>query len=419
LLVLKELTDNGLDAGAKVSVGKLPKGGYFVEDNGPGIEPDDVARLFSIRRPMVSTKLLRLPQRGALGNGLRVVAGAVLASAGSLTVITRDRHIVLRPERDGSTTMVSDKPVKHPVGTRVEIVLGRALPCDEDALYCARIACHLARTGSTYSGKSSPHWFDVPAFHELLDASGDRPVRELIAQLDGGGDGEKVAAQARLGRATCGNLDQKQVAKLLQAAQENTEPVNPKQLGSVGPGAFPHLAYAVVRGNAWLDTVVIPFVVEAWVKLDDDTSINVCVNRTPVTGDIYASRDKRKVDVFGCGLHHTIARAAKDTQFDIWLNITVPYMPITSDGKAPDLMPFLNAIQKRDRQGGPRCSRSEARAGLALAEAPPWPPERGGRGRLSRESGGVLQADPANLLIDGLQGRVAWLVLPARVLRLA
>ena len=68
-LVMKELTDNGLDAGAKtVSVDKLAKGGgYFVEDDGPGLDgtPQDIARLFSINRPMVSSKLLRLPTRGA------------------------------------------------------------------------------------------------------------------------------------------------------------------------------------------------------------------------------------------------------------------------------------------------------------------------------------------------------------------
>ena len=70
-LVLKELADNGLDPGAGVEVGELPGGGYFVDDSGPGIDgtPVEIAALFSIRRPMVSTKLLRLPQRGALGNG--------------------------------------------------------------------------------------------------------------------------------------------------------------------------------------------------------------------------------------------------------------------------------------------------------------------------------------------------------------
>ena len=78
-LVLKELADNGLDAGTQVRVGEIV-GGYFIEDDGPGIDPDDVARLFSIARPLATTKMLRLPTRGALGNGLRVAAGAVLAS---------------------------------------------------------------------------------------------------------------------------------------------------------------------------------------------------------------------------------------------------------------------------------------------------------------------------------------------------
>src|SRR5262249_4528626 len=76
-LALKELADNGLDLGATIELGESPGGGYFVADNGPGIDgpPEEIARLFSIARPLVSTKLLQLPMRGALGNGLRVVAG--------------------------------------------------------------------------------------------------------------------------------------------------------------------------------------------------------------------------------------------------------------------------------------------------------------------------------------------------------
>lgn len=69
-----------------------------------------------------------------------------------------------------------------------------------------------------------------------------------------------------------------------------------------------------------------------------------CVNRTPVTGDIHAARDKREIDLFGCGLANTVAEAPKEKNFNIRLNITTPYMPITSDGKEPDLQPFLNAI---------------------------------------------------------------------------
>src|SRR5271156_1870819 len=80
-------------------------GGFFVEDDGPGISgtPEEIARLFSFRRPLVSSKVKRLPTRGALGNGLRVVAGAVFASGGSLRVITNGHSLNLVPQESGET----------------------------------------------------------------------------------------------------------------------------------------------------------------------------------------------------------------------------------------------------------------------------------------------------------------------------
>ena len=68
------------------------------------------------------------------------------------------------------------------------------------------------------------------------------------------------------------------------------------------------------------------------------------MNRTPITGEVYATRDGREINVFGCGLANTIAQAPKDVHFDIRLNITIPFMPITSDGKAPDLEWFVEEI---------------------------------------------------------------------------
>ena len=135
-LVMKEIADNALDAGAWMTWGFVldSEDLHFIDDNGPGLDgtPEEIADLFSIRRPMRSSKLLRLPQRGALGNGLRVVAGAVLASEGSLAVITRNKRIELCPKGDGSTAVVSVTAIERPVGTRIEIGLGPALPREDD-----------------------------------------------------------------------------------------------------------------------------------------------------------------------------------------------------------------------------------------------------------------------------------------------
>jgi DNA topoisomerase 6 subunit A-like protein/histidine kinase/DNA gyrase B/HSP90-like ATPase len=351
-LVLKELADNALDEAGKTRVGQLPDGaGYFVEDDGGGIDPDEVARLFSIARPLVSTKLLRLPIRGALGNGLRVVAGAVLASGGTLTVITRNRRIELRPEYDGTTTVVRATEVDFPIGTRVEICFGPALPVDSAVLAWAQLACDLAR-GSVYAGRSSPWWYDGAQFHELLCAAGSRPVRELIASLDGctGATAGVIVAAAKLTRTTCNTVKADQATALLAAARHHAKPVTAERLGAIGADAFAGYVYVTVAGVAKFGSVApvaeIPFVVECWAAkaTRGETRLTVCVNRTPITGEIYAARDKREIDAFGCGLRHTIAQAPIEAQFVLVINIMTPHMPITSDGKEPNLRPFLDSI---------------------------------------------------------------------------
>jgi hypothetical protein len=385
-LVLKEITDNALDTSSSVKVGELrKKGGYFVEDAGPGIDgtPQDIARLFSIARPLVSSKLLRLPQRGALGNGLRVVASAVLVSGGTLAVITRNRRIALLPERDGSTTVIKVTPAKQPAGTRIEIGYGSDLPGDDNTLYWAQRAVIFARTGKTYTGLSSPHWYDLPNFHELLSASGGIPVRDLVAQLDGGTEAAAIVTAAGLQHSRCNTVTQKQAAVLLNKMRDRVARVPAKQLGAVGAELWVRYAYARTFGTVPFGSnapyAVIPFTVEAWAcPADTKTGIGVCVNRTPVTGDIHAQRDDRDIDVFGCGLHHTVAKAPKDQQFVIWLNITTPFIPITSDGKEPDLEPFLAEIQEAIGKAVNKARKPKSDD--VASQATPWPSGPGERG---------------------------------------
>ena len=186
-------------------------------------------------------------------------------------------------------------------------------------MHWATVARWLARTGRTYAGKSSPWWYDVPQFHELLYASGATPVRELIAHLDrcSGAKAGDIVAAARLGRAICGTVTRQQAAKLLQAARDYARPVKPERLGAVGPEVLSDFAYAcasgVTRFGSAEPMAEIPFSVEAWVgETDGRTALTACVNRTPVTGNIEAARDKRDIDVFGCGLSNTIAEAPKE-----------------------------------------------------------------------------------------------------------
>jgi hypothetical protein len=153
-LVLKELADNALDTNTEIDYGEIGDR-YFVEDRGPGLDgtPEQIAELYSMARSMRSTKLLRLPQRGALGNGLRVVAGAVFASEGSLTVITRNKRIDLRPLADGTTKVVGVVPADRAVGTRIEISFGSTMQDDGNPFGWVSTAAHIAITGDAPRSK--------------------------------------------------------------------------------------------------------------------------------------------------------------------------------------------------------------------------------------------------------------------------
>jgi hypothetical protein len=292
-LALKELVDNALDEGAEVSI-KDDRGIYTIRDNGPGMgdDPQAVANLFSINRPMRSTKRLRKPQRGALGNGLRVVAGSLIASGGGrLVVTTRGNRLEIEPLADGGAKVKSVEPIADCCGTSIEISFGQYMPTDEFAIEWAMAAINMAQGGAEYSGKSSAHWFDAESFHELIHWSGARPVRDLIANLDGctGAKAGEIVGDLLKGR-TCESLTRAETTTLLRAARKVTIAPNEKKLGAIGIIDTLPDCYAIKRGRihrgARVPQAELPFVVEAWAETSDDVSdVEAFVNRTPITGD--------------------------------------------------------------------------------------------------------------------------------------
>jgi hypothetical protein len=352
-LVLKELADNALDAGGNCRVDEIRRGVYVVEDDGPGLPggPDDVAKLFSIRRPLTSSKLLRRPTRGAVGNGLRVVAGAVLASGGKLTVFTQNRVHHLTPQDDG-TTAVEWQEADYPTGTRIEIEFGELLPedDDDDALAWARQAIAFGNDNvyggaGRKGGKSSAYWFDGDAFHELCQSAGDLTVRKLVEELAGcaGRKAGKLAANFQGRRAS--ELSRSETAALLLAVRKESTRVSAKRLGRVGKklggcyacekGCFEKRA-----GRGGL-SAEIPFIVEAWATPHKRPQLTMAVNRTPIASDLAMYRDssdKNNYTLYGCGLFTEFpVGQPRRGDFKLTVNVTTPYMPITTDGKTPDL----------------------------------------------------------------------------------
>ena len=369
-LVLKELVDNALDSGGEVEVDDDET--FVVQDDGAGIPGTDeeIAALFSIGRPLASSKALRMPTRGALGNGLRVVVGTVLASGGTLAVATRGRRLELVPQDDGTTAIESVVPWDEK-GTRIEISFGCLMTFD--AWRWAEPALELAG-GETYRGKPSPWWYDDDAFFELMQASTES-ARDLVGRLDGcsGRKAGQIAGEHR-GQAAR-DLSRAESAALLARARSKAKRVRPTRLGAVG-ALDGWDGYKVVRGEVTIRTemggeMVLPVVVEAWSR-PGNLEVDLLVNRTRATGELRAYPDhqrKASLRLHGCGLDRDEVKTGKGRR-DWLVNVQTPYMPITSDGKRPELSSMSELITKA-MGGAARQFRVEVRGAVSVRRSAP------------------------------------------------
>lgn len=348
LLVAKELADNALDHSNDCEVGYVEPNGFYVKDDGEGIEPSLLADLFSINRPFMSSKLLRMPTRGALGNGLRVVCGAIISTGGSLHVSTRGKKYHIQFQSDG-TSKAKVIGEYTDLGTRIDIQFGHTLKVD---LSWAKSAIHYNR-GTSYKGRTSGYWYTSETFYELCQSS-TRSVRELVSEFDSctGTKAGKVSADFK--HRLSNTLTFNESEQLLSKIRENSKQVNPTRLGGIEEmEGFSYYktngTFTVPSGRGRFDAEI-PFVVEAWVDYQQEKAIDFLINKSPMTGQMNLFHYKKELTLAGCGLHEDI----KMKPAHVVVNILTPYMPIVSDGKEPDLKPMKNEVVQAIRKAANR-----------------------------------------------------------------
>jgi hypothetical protein len=333
-LVLKELVDNALDEGSEVTV-TLEGGRWIVRDNGPGLDPNQVPLLFAVNRPLRSSKLKRLPTRGMLGNGLRVV----MAWARDVVVETRGVRLTLKVDAaTGHTTVVQREDVPHKPG--LTVILKGTMQEDADR---ATEAIGLADHGFTYRGPSLPHWYGAEDFARLLRAApAGTTVGDVFTDLG-------LKAPAAFSTLVAHAVAADPVALLRQARRQVAQ-IAPEEIGGLGPDVYEdHQGYAHKAGVA-IERAGghLPFVAEAHVQCtrvaaaDKAASAALTINRSPVLARLYANWEKSKVNLFGCGIALDLSVPAGS--YDISLSIITPHLQLASDGKAPDLGAYRKAI---------------------------------------------------------------------------
>jgi hypothetical protein len=254
-IVLKEVVDNALDAGAQIRSFCYAKGTWTISDDGPGIDPEDVPRLFAVNRPLLSSKLKRLPLRGMLGNGLRVVMGAVAAFDGKISVATRGHYLTLRVDKvTGYTVVVKDEPIECPLGLTVHLTI-KSL--DEKDASLAYDTINVTGHGKGYEGPSSPWWYGPRDLERLFSHVLPETATVTDVCRDLGLDHQDSRAARQMSR--------KQIETVLETLRSKYSPVDPRDLGPLGPYAMDCVGYAVKDGIRKTQSgAVLPYIVEAW-----------------------------------------------------------------------------------------------------------------------------------------------------------
>ena len=393
-LVLKELVDNALDEvdriGRPGAVALTQEGEhiYTVTDQGRGFDdsPEELAHRFSIAKGMVSSKQWRKPTRGCVGNGLRVIVGAVVNGGGRIIVKTRNQEVTLRPRLDGTTAVDSVIPIDWPTGASITIEIDRRYPGSDDSLEWARRAIALAQqSGPAFNRKPLPAWYDVDhlALNMLAAIGPSGTLAWFVSQLDRCTSreiGQEVTGRFGKGR-LCRDVSKEEAAQLLRLLQwRTTSPFKPRQLGLMGADAWVHEqltdGYVYEEGSFVTGRsephATIPFLVEAWAATcqtpdsrdDDDVypvdvvSSGFTINRSPAIVDSFSSRNGRS-RLANLRLGSEFIRLdIPQGAFDFAVNITTPFIPILGDNKTPYLEAFREQIKRAVERAITRAARN-------------------------------------------------------------
>jgi hypothetical protein len=246
-VVLKELTDNALDACEQagicapvVEIEVREHGGYVyitVSDNGPGLPAKTLKRTLNFETRTSDKAAYRSPTRGAQGNALKTVLGIPHALGGRQRVVIEAqglRHSV-RVWATPAGDVRHDAPAERigpTTGTRITVPIPRTIPGQEEfdprqwarsfALFNPHASVRFVGFGR-FSGKTqqadsaghktvdfyqptvsaaaftkyvpsnpiSPHWYDAGSLDKLIHShiadahkgGRDLPLREFVRQF--------------------------------------------------------------------------------------------------------------------------------------------------------------------------------------------------------------------------------------------
>jgi hypothetical protein len=354
-IIAKEAMDNACDPGTAVTTKPWtdPGGnlGLCITNDGTGVDIPLVPEIYSPNRCRYSTKRIRRVLRGILGNGARVIGGAVGASGGALIVETRGHRLTLKLAiATGKMIVATDEAIPEETGFTLMFSLGPSLPFHEEDFDLANETLRLSRHGQAYNGPSSPFWYGANDLFRLAQEVTTAVSFRTLCRKCGF---RTPAAVGRSWDRPARELSCAEVGDALAQLRACNKEVSPKRLGLIGRSAFLQMpGYVIDRGVVKINDALLPFVLEAWVQCSKPETkgqgrleVRLIVNRSMTAVTLNGDSTSDGLTLFGCGLSHRID-GPKTGDYQVKLSIIIPYLDLINDGKEPSLKPLVSSVRK-------------------------------------------------------------------------
>lgn len=394
LVVLKELVDNAIDAcedhgiAPEVKI-KVDANSISVQDDGPGLPADTVAKILDYAVRVSSREAYVSPTRGAQGNAMKTLLAMPFVldgRQGTVEIVACGiRHeITVRVDPIRQEPVIQHQQTKTGIVTKGTFVKihwpdSASLKLADASEQFLQIASdftflnpHLSLSWDWFGGSAaikatnttwkkwlpsyptSPHWYRLENFERLIAAylshDRSRTVREVVSEFDGlTGTAKQKSVLESTGMArqplsalmNGDGLDHDKTQLLLDAMQANTRPIKPAALGIIGEQ---HLQTRFAELGANMETFrykkvagvtdSIPWIIEtafAWNPDTDNQRLITGVNWSP--GIVNPFRELGKV---GMSLDSVLERqrAGNDEPILLMLHLACARTEYTDRGKS-------------------------------------------------------------------------------------
>ena len=333
-MIVKEFADNAADIGGYTYKIDLTDQVIAIKNGDEGISPNEVRRIFSIKRPLRSSKHWRRGERGALGNGIRAALAGCRICNVKLNVVSQGYNHSVALQNDGEVEIkTSDHKPTQGTSVVLRFTNSRGLdPSIEDFLKPQ----FLTQKTKTLGGKPLPSWFKAEDINVLLmslpraitvgEFADQFNVTKSALRLDLSSPVTDIPAEALLDELVANELKTS-----INGLPKNTY-----------DGKYSKFDGVYQDGKA-----KIPYTVSAWGWAEEAQrnegvhQISVLMNGTIMLGTLDLDVKSGRIKLYDGRYNNSDNRYKQLSLGRSWrvtLSISSPFIPIISSGKAPDLI---------------------------------------------------------------------------------